>query len=340
MQPTTPRFPRPGPPRVSMREQLSLRRRRNAMRIGAATVTALFACWLMLRAEPAAPFQRVAGWLEDAFDSANANLLAKARRATPAVGAQRPPQPETVPLRPELPSVASRVRSGADLRGPESAAEAEATRAGADAASRGPAAGAPVAAAPKPSAPSERPPVYTAPEEPAPPAAAGPGDVLGDLVPSDFEGTLGGSAAVGGIAADVAVNLDVDLGGGEVAVDTGTRVETPIAAIDVGTQIGVGAAGADVGATVAVGPAAVATQIGVGPDRVAVVANAAGGDVRIDLGDAIAAGVDLEGAGIPVSVAIDASGGTVAFDASAGGGTAPLGDLLDTLPLNLPIRLH
>jgi hypothetical protein len=190
--------------------------------------------------------------------------------------------------------------------------------------------------APVPSQPAEPPPVATVPDEPA---APGPGDVLGELVPSDFEGSLGGSAAIGGIAADVATNVDVDLGDAAVAVDAGVRVETPVAPVEVGTQLAMSPGVADVGASLGAGPAAVATQIGVEPGRVGATVGAVGADVRLDAGSGVGTTVDLEDAGVPVTIALDLNE-ALDVDASAGGTTAPVGQLLDTLPIDLPIRLH
>src|SRR5262245_49792390 len=100
MQDTTRlRSSRSGPPRVSNREQLSQRRRKNAIRLGGATLACLFAAWILLRADPAAPFHRVAAWLGDAFGSANAVANpagAPAGEVTAAVAAPRRPEDETV----------------------------------------------------------------------------------------------------------------------------------------------------------------------------------------------------------------------------------------------------
>ena len=339
-----PRFPRSGPTRVSNRDQLSQRRRKNAIRLGAATAAALFACWILLRAEPAAPFHRVADWFEGAFGSANA--LAKsdagAARSTSAVGAQRPPAARTVPLH----AAPLRARSGADLGGPELAAEASGAAAERtvrvqnaariqNVAAAPPVAPAPVKPAePAPAQPAE-PPIANVPDDPA---APGPGDVLGGLVPSDFDGSLGVGAAVGGIRADVATNLDE----GAVAVDTGVRVEAPVAPVELGTQIALNTGGADVGATLGAGSATVATQISIDPGRAGATVGAVGSDIRLDAGAGAGLGtaVSLEDAGVPVSVALDLNDGGLGVDAPAGGVTAPVGQLLDRLPIDLPIRLH
>lgn len=340
------RFPRSGPARVSNREQLSQRRRKNAIRIGAATATALFASWILLRAEPAAPFHRVADWFASTIGSANA--LAKsdanaARRATPAVGAQRPPAIETVPLRAAPPRDDLRARSGADLGGPELAAEANG--AAAERSVQVQTARVQNVAAAPPVAPAPVKPTEPTPAEPTPvpddPAAPGPGDVLGGLVPSDFDGSLGVGAAVGGISADVATNLDVDLDESAVAVDTGVRVETPVAPVAVGTQIAMNPGGADVGATLGAGPAAVATQVAVAPGGVGTTVGAIGADIRLDAGagSGLGTAVSLEDAGVPIAVALELNEG-LAVDGTVGGVTAPVGQLLDRLPIDLPIRLH
>ena len=345
-----PRFPRTGPARVSNREQLSQRRRKNAIRLGGAALAALFACWILLRAEPAAPFHRVAEWFAGAFGSANtlAKSDADAREPTAAVGARRPPAIETFALRAAPPRDELRARSGADLGGPELAAEASGGAAERTARVQNAATVQNVAAAP-PAAPAPVKPAEPAPTEPAPvvpvpdePSAPGPGDVLGGLVPSDFDGSLGVDAAVGGIQADVATNVDVDLDEGSAAVDTGVRVDAPAAPALVGTQIAVSPGGADVGANLAVGPAPVATQISVAPGSVGTTVGAVGADIRLDsgAGSGLGTAVSLQDAGVPVSVALDLNDGDLAVDAGAGGVTAPVGQLLDTVPIDLPIRLH
>jgi hypothetical protein len=342
MQPTSPRSPRPGASRVSNRERLSQRRRKYALRVGGATLIGLLVCWVLLRPESAATYQRASDWLDGAFGDGSANAVAKSSAEPPSVGARRPQETVTAALRTAPPSSDSSARARADLRGPEAGTEvdgvAETAPVAAPRTAR--AAATPVASAPvptSPSAPSERPPVAEAPAEPEAPAAPGTGDVLGDLVPSDFEGSLGASASAIGIAADVATNLDVDLEDGTAQVDAGVRVETPVAAVDVGTQIGVSPGAANVGTELAVGPAVVASNVAVGPGRVTTSVGAVGANV--DLGESLAADLDLRETGLPVTANVDASDG-LQIDLGTGGLAAPVGGLVDALPLNNLIRLH
>jgi hypothetical protein len=332
MQPTSPRSPRPGAPRVSNRARLAQRRRKYALRLGGATLIALLACWILLRPESAATYQRASDWLDGAFGDGSANALAA---EPPSVGARRPQETVTAALRTAPPSSESSARARADLRGPEAAMEVDGVAETLPVAAQRTArtAAAPVASAPvptSPSAPSEPPPVAEAPAEPEAPAAPGPGNVLGDLVPSDFEGSLGAGVSLGGIAADVATNLDVDLADGTAQVDVGTRVETPVAAVDVGTQLGVSPGAANVGTELAVGPAVVASNVAVGPGRVAAGIGAVGADVDLDLGDSIAADVDLRETGLPVTANVDTSDG-LQIDLGTGGLAAPVGGLVDAL---------
>jgi hypothetical protein len=90
-----------------------------------------------------------------------------------------------------------------------------------------------------------------------------------------------------------------------------------------------------------VGPADVATQIAVEPGQVGATVGAIGADIRLDSGSGSGLGtaVSLDDAGVPVSVALDLNE-DLAVDATVGGVTAPVGQLLDGLPIDLPIRLH
>jgi hypothetical protein len=328
MQPT-PRSSRA--PRVSNREQLSLRRRRNAKRLGGATLVALFAAWFMLRAEPAAPLQNAGAWLEELIDTAN--TVAKSRVATAPVGAQRASGVESARFRPQAPGTDERARARADLRGPEAgtrvdtiAAEPARERTTVAAAAPRPSA-APAPAPAQPAPPSEAP-IEPAPSEPSAPAAPGP-DVIGDLLPSDFETSLGASADLGAVAANVSGGVDVDADEGSVAVATAASIATPVVPVEVGTQIGVNPGGADLAVNAAAGSLPVSTQVAIRPRETVAAVNLPIGGIETVAGDNPRLIADLDPAGIPIVIGADGDG--LRADLPGLDLNVPVGDLLGGL---------
>jgi len=160
-------------------------------------------------------------------------------------------------------------------------------------------------------------------------------DVLGDLAPGDFQGSLDTSASVGGLAADAGVQLEAD------GLDANVRVDAPAASADLGTSLGAGPAAAALQLQVAPSQLAADTSLGAG--------GAGGAALQLQTSPGqVGTGVTLDTAVTPAALALAAESEGIAIDVSSGGlvpqvlGGADGNVEVDRLPLDLPLdlRLH
>ena len=342
-------IPAPSPTRPTSleptdRQRLSRRRRRAARWAGCVLAALLVASWWLLRADahslPELLPASARAWLA-AVSAAPQALQARLGGSRPPSSAseiaprragshleQAPTAPPVAALPPEAVAAALTVT----LEGPAPAPPAG----GGPASAPAPTSerdDAPVAPATPPAEQAAAPPMEVDAE---PDAEPDPGtDVLVDLDPSDFDGSLG-----------------VDLGGGrlDVGADVGGD---DVLAVDSSARVDAGAEGVDLGADLGAGPASTSVQVAVEPDRLAASADLAIDPVgaALDLGAGSGradAQVQLDAAGIPADVAVAAGSGGLELDVSTGGLVpGALGEVeVDTerleLPLDLPldVRLH
>ena len=313
------------------RERLSRRRRRTARWLGGALALLLAFSWWMLRADARtlgdALGADVAGWLTAAAEAPRA-LLARVAGNAPA---------------PRVQGIADARRAGARLahgptasRAPTFPAEPTPSQAqiaprelarserGAAAPSR-PATPAPAAA---PAAPSAPPAAEAAPPPVAVVGSPGVGDVLADLVPTDFQGSLDAGVSVGELTAGTDLQVDA----GAAAVDTTVRVDAPAASADLGTSLAAGPAASAAAVQVAPGGLAANTSL-------ATPLGGAGTEVQAG-GGQLGTNVALEVAGTPAAVAAAAEADGLAIDVSTGALEVEVNT--GQLPLDLPLdlRLH
>jgi len=322
----------PLPSEATARGLLAQRRRRTARRVAAILAILLVACWWVLRADTrpllATGSHDLTGWLAAAVDAPRALFARSADEPVAPSGARHAPAPRLAVARLAQGPTASR---SAELPASTTAAPAQSTAAETARTARSQPAPRPPTTPPaaEPAAPSD-----PLGEESAPPAVevdAEPvvGDVLVDLSPGDFEGSLGSAVSVGGAGA----GIDLQLQEGAVAVDTSLRVDLP----EVAGVAGPTAAAAQL--QLAPGELATGVTLGTGGAGAGVQLQAAPGQ----LGSA----VELDVAGLPAALAAAADSEGLAIDLSTGGlvPTVLGGDQnelssQELLPIDLPIDLR
>jgi hypothetical protein len=329
--PISPHLPLPA--EASERSQLAKRRRRALLGLLALLVPVLFVGWWVLRADAGS----VPAALRDLLARATSAPREVAALSAAKLRAARMRQAPVADARAALPG---RRVDEPDLRrdelgeasGQPPAGPAPAPSAAPAPGDRAPAAKpAPVAS---PSAPvvaetPSRGPGDAAPVEADPLPATNDGDdLLSDLSPDDFRGSLGTDA-----------NLDLqNLGAGSLTGGTTVDPGSGTARADAGIDAPLASADLGVGASIGPGSLGVGTDLGVGGTAAAVDLRAGGGDVGTNVGVAVGSaplGATLGGGGVAVD--LPAAGATVdgsgaAVDLSEVVGNTPPGAVGTVLP--------
>jgi hypothetical protein len=295
------------PPKLTERQQLSLRRRRLFAAAGVILIVTLMVSWLSLHAWSRDAFP---AWLRAALDSPLAAIAA----LLPSGAA------ESRPVRTAHTRVAPVGGVARPLAGTPARALAEAVES---------AAAAQVSELGDFEATAERSPVvenpvarvqdggpFTGPVEPTDPVPdvpvdAPPGDIVGDLAPEDFQLSLNPGLDVGAIGTGVGPKVAVEVGPDGTRTNVGVAVGTPVApaGVDISVSLGSG----NVGAAVGVETGGVATtSLALGTENGARVAFAGvaelGATVDPSRGTAVEIGSDLLGVEISSEGGNPASG--------------------------------
>ena len=293
------------PQKLTERQQLSRRRRRLFGAAGAILTVSLMVSWLSLHAWSRDMFP---AWLRAAVGSPLAAIAALLPSGAAEPGPVRAARTRVAPVGTARPLAVTSER--------EVAAAVESAAAQASALDDVEAAAEPssVAAVENPVAPVSDVtggtfPDPAQPTDPVPdvPIDVPTGDVVGDLVPDDFQLSLGPDLDVGAIGTDVGTTVAVEVGPGETNANVGLAVDTPVAPVGVNTSVSVanGNVGVDTGGLATAG-LALGTTNGVG-GSVAGVAEV-GATVDPSRGTGVAIGSDLLGVEISAEVSNPASG--------------------------------